>query len=914
MPTAPSVFISYSHRDEVWKDRLLTHLRISEKEGLLELWDDRRISAGTEWRPEIEKAIDAADIGILLISADFLVSEFIRGQEIPRMLERRSKNGMRLFPVMVRSCDWQIVPWLAPIQIRPTGARPLADFRGDRRDSEMAAIAREVRGILDSKAAALSILPTLHQLPTPPADFTGREDDLDFLRSKLAQGGTGAIFGLRGMGGVGKTTLALKLADELKLQYPDAQIYLDLKGVDPQPLTPAQAMAHVIRAFHPEARLPESEAELAGLYRSVLNNKNVLLLIDNAAGKEQVEPLIPPSTCLLLVTSRFRFALPGLVSRDLDEMPEEDAKNLLLRIAPRIGDAADEIARLCGRLALALRLAGSALAERQILSPAEYARRLREGREKLEPVEAALRTSYNLLTEERRRLWRLLAVFSETFDGAAAATVWNLENDDAGSHLEELVRSSLIEWENKDERYRLHDLAHAFAEEQITIAEEGEGQRRHAEHFLETLLLADSLFEKGGEESLVGLALFDREWSNIRAGQAWSVVQFHEGKEAADLCSSYPDAGAYCLILRHHPKERIQWLEVGLAAARHLKDRYTESAHLGNLGLAYVHLGNAQSAIEFYEQQLTISRKIAYRHEESNALGNLGRAYWALGKTRRALEFHEQYLMIAREIGDRRGEGNALGNLGVAYAALGETRRSIELYEQQLTIVREIGDRRSEGNALGNLGVAYKNLGEIQRAIEFCEERLQIAREIRDQRGEGNAFGGLGLAYAALGDNRRAIEFYEKQLTIVRKISDRRGEAKALGGLGPVHAALGETQIGIELCRQALIIDQEICDRRGEASDLGNLGRVYAALGETARAIEFFEEQLIITREIGDQRGEGNASWNLGLALEREGDLARAAELMQILVDYERENGHMDTEKHAAEVEALRARIAAQKS
>src|ERR1700710_2912870 len=142
MPTAPSVFISYSHKDEVWKDRLLTHLRISEKEGLLELWDDRRISAGTEWRPEIEKAIDAADIGILLISADFLVSDFIRGEEIPRMLERRSKNGMRLFPVMVRSCDWQIVSWLAPIQIRPTGARPLADFRGDRRDSEMAALGR----------------------------------------------------------------------------------------------------------------------------------------------------------------------------------------------------------------------------------------------------------------------------------------------------------------------------------------------------------------------------------------------------------------------------------------------------------------------------------------------------------------------------------------------------------------------------------------------------------------------------------------------------------------------------------------------------------------------------------------------------------------------------------------------------
>ena len=288
--------------------------------------------------------------------------------------------------------------------------------------------------------------------PTPrpsSADFTGRQEDLDFLRSNLIQGGTGGIFGLRGTGGIGKTILAVKLANELKPRFPDAQICLDLKGVDPQPLTASQAMVHVIRAFHPEARLPESETDLIGLYRSVLEGKRALLLMDNAASKEQVEPLIPPSTCPLLVTSRFRFTLPGLIDRDLDEMPEEDAKALLLRIAPRIGDAADEIASLCGRLPLALRLAGSTISERKVLSPSEYARRFREGKERLEPVEAALQTSYDLLTEERRRLWRLLAVFPETFDGKAAAAVWDLDAEDAASHLGELERGSLVEWEER---------------------------------------------------------------------------------------------------------------------------------------------------------------------------------------------------------------------------------------------------------------------------------------------------------------------------------------------------------------------------------------------------------------------------------------------------------------------------------
>ncbi|HEX4494278.1 MAG TPA: tetratricopeptide repeat protein [Thermoanaerobaculia bacterium] len=798
MPTAPTVFISYSHKDEVWKDRLLPHLRISEKEGLLELWNDRRIAAGTEWRAEIEKAIDAADVGILLISADFLVSDFIRGEEIPRMLERRSKNGMRLFPVMVRACDWQIVPWLAPIQIRPTGARPLAGFGGNRRDEEMATIAREIRGILDSKSAALLVhqapLAPLHQLPTPPADFTGREDELSFLCSKLAKGGTGAIFGLRGMGGVGKTTLALKLAEGLKPEFPDAQIYLDLKGVDPHPLSPAQAMAHVIRAFHPETRLPETEAEVAGLYRSVLDGKRVLLLMDNAVSNEQVEPLIPPSTCLLLVTSRSRFALPGLVERNLDEMPEQDAKDLLLRIAPRIADAVDEIARLCGRLPLALRLAGSALAERPNLSPTQYARRFKEGKEKLGPVETAFRTSYNLLTDEQRRLWRLLAVFPETFDGAAAAAVWNLEQDNAGSHLDELVRSSLVEWEEAEERYRLHDLARAFTGAQLTTAEEGKSRRRHAEYFLKVLRSANSRYEKGGQDSLVGLALFDREWSNIRAGQAWVAAEFHRGKECAELCSSYPDEGTYCLSIRQHPREGIQWSEIGLEAARHLRDRAAEGRHLGTLGLAYTNIG----------------------------------------ETQRAIEFHEQHFTIAREIGDRRGEGIALGNMGLAYADLGETRRATELYEQDLTIACEIGDRRGEASALSSLGIAFAALGDTRRAIDFYEQSLTIAREIGDWREEGNVIGNLGVAYKNLGEPRRAIELWERHATIAR--------------------------------------------------------------------------------EIGDRLGEGKASWNLGLALGEEGDLVCAAELMQAMVDYEREIGHPDAEKDAAQVEALRARIAAQKT
>ncbi|HEX6903779.1 MAG TPA: tetratricopeptide repeat protein [Thermoanaerobaculia bacterium] len=633
--------------------------------------------------------------------------------------------------------------------------------------------------IINVNTAASAIAP--HQLPAPPGDFTGRQEELAALKKKLTQGGAGAIFGLRGMGGVGKTTLALKLAEELTPLYPDAQIYLDLKGVDPQPLTSAQAMAHVIRSFHPDAHLPENQVELAGLYRSVLHGKRTILFMDNASpkGREQVEPLIPPAGSLLLVTSRFHFHLPGLYTRDLDEMPIEDARGLLLEIAPRIGEHADPIARLCGCLPLALRVAGSAFAERPTLSPVDYIRRLSEGKDRLDGVDASLRASYDILEEDKRKLWRWLGVFSDTFNLAATAAVWELDEDSTQRVADDLVRYSLVEWDSNDERYRLHDLAREFAVGLLEETEREATRLRHAKHYLRVLERANDLYLRGGQEVLNGLRLFDAERGNIQAGQAWATEHSAGSQEAADLCSRYPDLGTFILYTRLNPREQIQWREAALEAARRLGDRSKEGVHLGNLGIAYKNLGEPRHAIKFCEQHLAIAREIGDRRGEGNTLNTLGLIYATLGETRRAIELYEQQLAIAREIGDRRGEGNVLNNQGLAYAALGEPRRAIELYEQQLAIAREIGDRRGEGQVLGNLGIAYKNLGEPRRAIEFYEQQLTITREIGDRRGEANANWNLGLRYEAEGDLRRAADLMQICVDFEREIGHPEAEKDA---------------------------------------------------------------------------------------------------------------------------------------
>jgi tetratricopeptide (TPR) repeat protein len=603
--------------------------------------------------------------------------------------------------------------------------------------------------------------------------------------------------------------------------------------------------------------------------------------MDNAAGREQVLPLIPPPGCVLLVTSRNHFILNGLVAKNLEALEARDAKQLLLKIAPRIGKCAEKIAELCGYLPLALELAASALHKFVMLTPEEYVQRLSNATKRLELVKASLSLSYDLLTEELQKLWRRLAVFPNTFDTAAVAALWELKIEETQERLAELISYSLVEWNDTTRRYRLHDLVRLFADACMDESEGLAARKIHATYFRDLLVQAEQFYRKGGAEIINGLALFDLERENIEAGQRWAAMLIGKDATATELSMRYYNEGWCVLELRLHPREKINWLELSLKAARLLEDKGNEGNALCNLGIVYRHLGEPRKAIEHHQQYLEIAREIGDRYDEGRALGSLGLAYADLGEPRKAIQLYEQNLAIAQEIGDHRGEGIALGNLGNAYVDLGEPRRAIEFYEQRIAIAREIGDRLGEGNALGNLGLAYAALGETRKAIEFYEQALQIDREIGDRRGEGTDLGNLGVAYKNLGETRKAIQFYEQYLAIAREIGDRRGEGNALGSLGNAYAALGETRKAIEFYGQRIVIAQEIGDRRGEGNALGSLGNAYAALGETRKAIEFYELHLAIAREIGDWRGEGNTLWNSALAYKGLGDRAQAISLAE---------------------------------
>jgi tetratricopeptide (TPR) repeat protein len=722
---------------------------------------------------------------------------------------------------------------------------------------------------------------TYHQLPPVPEAFAGREYELTELIESLDNDQT-TMVGLWGIGGAGKTALALKLAHELAERYPDAQLYLDLKGTSSRALSVIEAQSHVIRAYHPDAKLPESDAHLRGVYESTLNDKRVLLLFDNVTNAQQLEALAPPPGSLVIVTARQLIELPGLDMRQLDVLPATDAETLLTTLVPRAAEQAERIARQCGYLPMALRLAANALAQRPELTPSTYSSKLAQVAQRLQtdgaprPIETALTLSYELLSPGLQKLWRTLAVFPDSFDIAGAAALWGLHPERATKALKRLMELDLLEASFASGRYRLHDLKRSFADKQLIEPDRSECQQSHAEYYQSVLHEADALYEQGGDALQVGLQLVDSEWHNLEAGQRWAVTNAETNRAARELCSSYPDAGRNVLDLRQHPRERIRWCEAALAASHRLKRRKSECRHLLAMGRAYITLSELHHALDCYDQALTIARETNDKHGEARALNGVGAAYLAGNALGDARKHHSEALAVARSFGDQRNEAAALGGLGMAHYAAGELPHALKLLEQQLAFARQLGDKRGEAQAWGGLGLAHYAQGAARKAIEALEQQLRLAREIGDRRGEAQALSTLGHACTELNDHDRAIAFHEQSLFITREISDRRNEAAALGGIGVAWYLKGDTARSLEYLEQQLQLARDIKDERNEALALGNLGEAYITLNQPDRAIEALQRSFELSTHIEDSAGQGYALYQLALVYHQRGEQAQA--------------------------------------
>jgi hypothetical protein len=361
--------------------------------------------------------------------------------------------------------------------------------------------------------------PTPHQLRAPVADFVGREQEIAELRQALTAGDrAAAICGVRGMGGIGKTELAMIVANQLAEQFPDGQIVVELFGAS-NPLTPERAVQEAIRAFDREAKLPDDLPSLQALYRQYCSGKRLLVLADDAKDEAQVRPLLPPTGCALLVTSRPHIELEGMQTHALGTLSPAEAETLLLTICPRIGDDAPELAKLCGYLPLALRVSATFLKRRPTRPIAAYLQNLRDEQARLShlrdpkdpalSVEASLVLSYNTLPTEAQQAFAQLGVFvgDFTLEAAEAVLTRTIENSrntkdmvgwfrslfsgnpqiktsdlqSVDELLEELALASLVEYDTVSEHHELHDLVRAFALNRLP--DERPARMRHARYY-----------------------------------------------------------------------------------------------------------------------------------------------------------------------------------------------------------------------------------------------------------------------------------------------------------------------------------------------------------------------------------------------------------------------------------------------
>ncbi|HMH92665.1 MAG TPA: tetratricopeptide repeat protein, partial [Streptosporangiaceae bacterium] len=693
--------------------------------------------------------------------------------------------------------------------------------------------------------------------------------------------GTVVISAIGGTAGVGKTALAVRWAHQVAGRFPDGQLYVNLRGYDAdQPVAPADALAGFLSALGvPGPDTPAGEEERAARYRSLLADRRMLVVLDNAAEVEQVRLLLPGApACMVVVTSRD--ALAGLVARygatrlDLDLLPLGEAVGLLRAlIGPRVDadpGVAVALAERCARLPLALRVAAELAAARPDATLAELCGELGGLQRRLDLLDAggdprtAVRAVFSWsrrhLDADAARAFGLLGLHpGADFDRYAAAALTGTTLPAAGLGLDRLARAHLIH-RTPAGRYGLHDLLREYAAEQAARDENGPARQAAVTRLLDYYLHAaaaamDVLYptERHRRPRIPEPATPVPPLAGPAAAQAWldaerAVLAVVTGYAAArgwpghatrlaatvhrylDTGGHYPDA----VTIHGHARR----------AARQAGDRAAEATALNSLGVAAWRQGRHQQAVGLYQQALTLYRAVGDQTGEARALANLGIIDWQQGRYQQAADHHEQALALYRAAGDRVGETRALGNLGVADWQQGRYEQAAGHQRRALALYREAGDRAGEARALANLGNAEERMGRYEQAAGHLQQALALARASGDRYGEAHALTSIGSIEHRLGRPAAAAGRHREALALFRATGDPSGEAEARNGLGEALLTIGPPGPAAAQHAAALGLATQTGEQYEQARAHDGLARARHAAGELDQARRHWQEAL----------------------------------------------------------------------
>jgi tetratricopeptide (TPR) repeat protein/transcriptional regulator with XRE-family HTH domain len=693
----------------------------------------------------------------------------------------------------------QPAPWQRPKLARALGVS------ADRLEELLAG------GVLTGPPGPVAALP--RQLPPATPDFTGRAAELAALTRMLDDAAAGApgtvvISVIAGTAGVGKTALAVRWAHEIAGRFGDGQLYVNLRGFDPSgaPVAPEAAIRGFLDALglRPDG-IPAGPEAQAGLYRSLLAERKMLIVLDNAGDERQVRPLLPASPAsLVLITSRSQ--LSGLAAADgarlltLGVLSHDEGVQLL---AARLGSdrtgaepgAASEIASLCACLPLALSVAAARAAARPRFPLAAVAAELADSAGRLDALDAgdaatSVRSvfswSYRQLGNESARMFRLLGLHpGPDICVAAAASLAGTDQSGTRRLLGELARAHLIA-EHLPGRYAFHDLLRAHAAEQArhtdSEAERAAAVGRVLDYYLHTASRAALLLDPSKEPVALappGPGSAPEQPADHARALAWFEAEHQVLLAAVTLAAGsgldahawqLPWALASFLRIRGHWQEWTATQRTALAAATRLGDTAGQALSGRLLANTCMNQGDHDQARGHFADSLTLYQRL----------------------------------------GNRLGEARVHQNLGVLAERQGRYADALAHGEQALRLYQAIGDRAAEAEALNDVGWYHGLLGEYQLARAFCQRSLRLSAEAGNRLGEGTTWDSLGYAEHHLGNLAEAAACYQRALSLHQEAGARLYEAATLTHLGDTRHAAGEPDRGRDAWQQALAILEDL--------------------------------------------------------------------------------------------------------
>jgi DNA-binding SARP family transcriptional activator/tetratricopeptide (TPR) repeat protein len=802
------------------------------------------------------------------------------------------------------------------------------------------------------------------QLPADVAAFSGRTGLLRQLDALLASGGAGVartsgaragsiepaptalrVATVSGAAGVGKTALVLHWAHRIRERFPDGQLFINLLGYAPvPPLRPIDALARFLRALGvPPEQVPGDVDEASALYRSLLAGRRALVLLDNARGSEQVRPLLPGSPgCLVVVTSRD--SLGGLVARDgarphtVGVLDPAEAHTLLTRLlgAERMlanPAAAAELARLCGHLPLALRIAAADILVSPHTSICDQVERLRAGDrlaalavdedgngDDQATVRVAFDLSYAALPAAPRQVFRLLGVLpGPEVTVAAAAALAGGSVEEAGRQLRRLASGHLVEQVGPD-RYGCHDLLRMYAA-QRSAAEDDEQERAAAldrllDHYLRHVAAAadqvypqivrlphraDTLDDTGSGAPGRGAPPVPVRFSDHSAARAWLEAEQQNLVAAVRHAAAHgPHPAAWLLAdaLRGYfflRMDAVDWRSVadaGLAASEAAADLPGQAAMQLNLAILEWGQSRLPAAVDRAGRALRLARRVGWSDGEASALGALGNVQFELGNLQAASDYFQQAFEIDVRTGRLINQATRLGNLASVSYELGRLRQA-ELHNLAALRTRlRTGSRSGVGIIQHNLGEVYVGLGRLDEALAVLHEALTTHREVGNRGIEADTLRCLAATHLLAGRREQAIELAEAALALARQTGDRRFQADALAALAACRRELGDGAGARAGYEEALQLAGEIHSRYAQTEVLIGLATLDAQLGNTGAALGFALRAHTAARRDGYRVLEGQALTALAAIHLGAGDPDQAVRRGEAAATVHAETGH----------------------